>query len=514
MLSTDEIAFFINDDATSDRKAQAKVGQRYYDGEHDILHYRLFYYDADGELQEDKTRSNIKIAHPFFTELVDQQAQYMLNGDPFVKSDIPELQSELDKVFNDDFTSELTETITSTVINGFGYMYAYKNSENNFRFENADAMGVVEVRAKDTDDNCEYIIYWYIDKNTKANKKIKRIQVWDKDKIYFYMQADDGAIVTDDTEDINPRPHIIYRKSANDDSLYYDTLGFIPFFRLDNNRKQRSGLKTVKSIIDDYDLMACGLSNNIQDSSEAFFVVSGFQGDDLDELIQNVKVKKHIGVDAGGSLEVKTVDIPYQARLTKLQLDETNIYRAGMGFNAAQIGDGNITNVVIKSRYALLDLKCNKLQKNLKKFLGEIVQIVLDDINNLNNTDYQLKDVYFDFKREIITNEADNASIALTKANTNAAIVNMLLGLAQTLDTETIVQLICEQLDIDYNEIKDKLPQPETENSPYEAMSALEEASTDSDETESEEDVDMDTDNAMLNDVLNMLNQILEEAGD
>ena len=34
-------------------------------------------------------------------------------------------------------------------------------------------MGVVEVRAKDTDDNCEYVIYWYIDKNTKANKKVK-----------------------------------------------------------------------------------------------------------------------------------------------------------------------------------------------------------------------------------------------------------------------------------------------------------------------------------------------------
>ena len=183
------------EDASSKRKTDAKVGQRYYEGEHDILNYKLFFYDADGEIQEDKTRSNIKISHPFFTELVDQQAQYMLNGEAFVKSDIPELQTELDKVFNDDFTSELTETITSTVTKGFGYMYCYKNSNNNFKFENADAMGVVEVRAKDTDDNCEYVIYWYIDKNTKAGKKIKRIQVWDKEKIYFYTQADDGAIV-------------------------------------------------------------------------------------------------------------------------------------------------------------------------------------------------------------------------------------------------------------------------------------------------------------------------------
>ena len=472
MLTKEEIAFFIMEDASSERKSQAKVGQRYYDGEHDILNYRLFYYDADGELQEDKTRSNIKISHPFFTELVDQQAQYMLNGEEFVKSDIPELQDELDKVFNDDFTSELTETITSTVTKGFGYMYCYKDSKNNFKFENADAMGVVEVRAKDTDDNCEYVIYWYIDKNTKANKKVKRIQVWDKERIYFYMQADDGAIVEDDTEDINPRPHIIYRNTNDDESLYYDTLGFIPFFRLDNNRKQQSGLKPIKSLIDDYDLMACGLSNNIQDSAEAYFVVSGFQGDNLDELIQNVKVKKHIGVDAGGNLDVKTVEIPYQARATKLALDVTNIYRFGMGFNSAQIGDGNITNVVIKSRYALLDLKCDKLEKNLKKFLREMVQIVLDDINKRNGTDYQQKDVYFDFEREVITNASDNASIKKIEADTKAVEINLLMGLAQVLDSETVVQLICEQLDIDYNEIKDKLPKQEADD-PYEAMGVL-----------------------------------------
>ena len=458
MLSIEEIKFFIDDDTSSERKSQARVGQRYYDAEHDILNYRLFYYDADGEVQEDKTRSNIKISHPFFTEIVDQQAQYMLNGDSFIKSDDAKLQSELDKVFNDDFTSELTETIKSTIVNGFGYMYCYKDVNNNFRFENADSMGVVEVRAKDTDDKCKYVIYWYIDKNTKAQKRIKRIQVWDSEQIYFYTQEDDGTIVLDDTEEYNPRPHIIYRNSGDDESLYYDTLGFIPFFRLDNNRKQESGLKPIKALIDDYDLMACGLSNNITDSAEAYFVVSGFQGDNLDQLITNLKNKKHIGVDIGGAVDMKTVDIPYQARLTKLQLDETNIYRFGMGFNSAQIGDGNITNVVIKSRYALLDLKCDKLEKNLKKFLREMIGIVLDDVNKRNFTDYSMKDVYFDFEREIITNASDNASIKKVEADTKASEINVLLGLKGVLDDDTVLSLICESLDIDYNEIKGKLP--------------------------------------------------------
>ena len=37
--------------------------------------------------------------------------------------------------------------------------------------------------------------------------------------------------------------------------------------------------------------------------------------------------------------------------------------------------------------------------------------------------------------------------------------INTLLNLASTLDQETIVQNICDVLDIDYEEIKDKLPE-------------------------------------------------------
>jgi len=322
-------------------------------------------------------------------------------------------------------------------------------------------MGVVEVRAKDTDDGCEYVIYWYIDRIAKQNKTIKRIQVWDNQQTTFYVQEEEGKLILDSKEKINPRPHITYKKDG-DDAIYYENFGFIPFFRLDNCKKQWSGLKPIKALIDDYDLMSCGLSNNLQDISEGIYVVSGFQGDNLDELIQNVKTKKHIGVDTGGTLDIKTIDIPYQARLTKLELDEKNIYRFGMGLNTAQIGDGNITNVVIKSRYALLDLKCNKLEIRLKQFLKKILKVVLTEINKVDETDYQMKDVWFDFQREVMTNAQDNALIEKTDAETEQIRINILLGLASTLDSETLVQAICEILDIDYEEVKDKLEEEET----------------------------------------------------
>lgn len=226
---------------------------------------------------------------------------------------------------------------------------------------------------------------------------------------------------------------------------------------MDNGSKQFSGLKPIKDLIDDYDLMACSLSNNLQDFTDAIYVVSGFQGANLDEMIQNIKAKKHLGVAPDGGLEIKTIDIPYEARKVKLELDEKNIYRFGMGFNSAQLGDGNITNIVIKSRYALLDLKCNKLEIRLKEFLRKIVKVVLDEINADGQTDYKTEDIYFVFPREVITNAQDNAQIELLVAQKQGQQLNNILSVANTIDDETVIQSICSILDIDYEEIKDKL---------------------------------------------------------
>lgn len=460
-LTPEEIQAFMQDDSTSERKKFAKIGERYYEGEHDIRDYRIFYYDAEGDIQEDEDSSNIRISHPFFTELVDQEVQYMTSGERFVIAEDSELQTCLDEYFGDDFRSELSECLTCTVSDGFGYMYAYTGADGKLKFQNADAIGVVEVRGKDTDDGADYIIYWYIDRVDKGKKLIKRIEVWDKEQTYYYVQVDEGKILLDESREINPRPHVIYEENGEQ---YYRSLGFIPFFRLDNNRKQHSALKPIKDLIDDYDLMSCALSNNLQDFTQALYVVKGFQGDNMGELIQNLKTKKRIGVSDTGDVDIRTVDIPYEARKVKLELDEKNIYRFGMGFNSAQIGDGNITNIVIKSRYALLDLKCNKLEIRLKQFMRKLVQIVLDEINEENKTDYRQKDVCLEFDREVMTNALDNAQIAQVEAQTEQVLVNTILAAAMNLGDEVTLEQLCIALDLDYEDIKDRVPETPEES--------------------------------------------------
>lgn len=467
MLQINEIKQIIDKEKASGFQREARVGQNYYEGLHDIRNYRLYYYDANGNLVEDKTRSNIKISHAFFTELVDQLVQYMLSGkDGYVFSDKPELQEKLDEQFNnnDEFNAELNELLTGVAVKGSEYMYLYRDEDEKLKFEVADSLGIAEVRAKDTSDHCDYVIRWYIDRYDKDNEPIRKIEVWDKSGTTFYIEEGDKGIRFDENVAINPRPHVV-STNLSDGRMYGSSFGFIPFFKMDNNNKRKSDLSLVKELIDDYDLMSCSLSNNLQDLSEGLYVVKGFAGDNLEELITNVKTKKMIGVDEGGDLEIKTVDIPYDARKTKMELDEKNIYRFGFGFNSSQVGDGNITNIVIKSRYTLLDLKANKLEMRLRKFMRKLVKVFLDDINEEENTAYDISDVRFDFTRETITNELDNAQIELTEAQAEQTKVNTLLNIANggTLDSDTVLQRICEVLDIEYEDIKDKVEKEEVD---------------------------------------------------
>lgn len=85
-----------------------------------------------------------------------------------------------------------------------------------------------------------------------------------------------------------------------------------------------------------------------------------------------------------------------------------------------------------------MDLKANKLERRLKKLLKQLIKVVLDEINEENKTDYQLSDVYFEFVREVMTNESENCANEKVKAETQGIIINNILNAAARLDDKTV----------------------------------------------------------------------------
>lgn len=460
MLEPGRIASIVEADRYSKRKKQARLGQRYYDGKHDILEYRIYYIDKEGKLVEDFTKSNIRIPHPFFHEIAEQEVAYILSNGVEFKTDDEELKKALKPYFGDTFIEELQEVLIDTVVRGFGYIYWYRDVNGSTRFCYADSLGIVEVKdGDDTDTVNDYIIRYY-PVRIKNGKLAVRVEVWDKDMTWYYLQTG-GSLELDPNVKLNPYPHVLYRSG---EEYFYEECDRIPFLRLDNNRKQLSGIHKIKPIIDDYDLMDCGLSNNLQDINEGIYVVRGFKGQDYDELLMNVKSRKVVGVGDKGDLDIKTINIPYEARMAKMEEDEKNIYRTALAFNSSQTGDGNITNIILKSRYTLLDMKSRKLIWNIKKFLRQLLGIVVDEINAREGTQYTADDVEIRIDPVVPTDEKEDAEIRKLDAETKREQVGTLLDAESAMDEDLLLKELCKVMAIDYTEAANKkmLPQETT----------------------------------------------------
>lgn len=452
---------FIDDAVKTDRQSPIKEkmseGLRYYDYKHDILKFRLFYYNDDGKFVEETNRSNIKIPHAFFTEQVDQKVQYLLSNSVEFETADTELKTYLEEYIDDDFQLMLQEMVEGASKKAYEFAYVYRAASGKLLFKVADSRKVIVIY----DDMNEVIaiIRYYDTDITKDNRKVTvtKAELWDTEKTWFFVSSSDynNRFILDESQEINPRFHQVVEDS--DGKLLGKGFGYIPFLKLSNNKNEKTDLEPIKALIDDYDLMACALSNNLVDFDHPIYAVKGYQSDNLDNLVTNLRTKKTVGVSQDGGIDVKTVDIPVTARKTKLETDKEAIYKFGMAFDSSQVGDGNITNIVIKSRYSLLDLKCNKTEIRLRAFIKQLLDIIIQDINERYHKSFKRQQVEVVITRSTLINQTDNAETEKVEAETKGQLIQNLLDVAPYLDDKSLLKKICAIQDLDYDEVVQSL---------------------------------------------------------
>lgn len=452
---------FIDDAVKTDRQSPIKEkmseGLKYYDYKHDILKFRLFYYNEDGKLVEETNRSNIKIPHAFFTEQVDQKVQYLLSNPVEFETADTELKTYLEEYIDDDFQLMLQEMVEGASKKAYEFAYVYRATSGKLLFKVADSRKVIVIY----DDMNEVIaiIRYYDTDITKDNRKVTvtKAELWDTEKTWFFVSSSDynNRFILDESQEINPRFHQVVEDS--DGNLLGKGFGYIPFLKLSNNKNEKTDLEPIKALIDDYDLMACALSNNLVDFDHPIYAVKGYQSDNLDNLVTNLRTKKTVGVSQDGGIDVKTVDIPVTARKTKLETDKEAIYKFGMAFDSSQVGDGNITNIVIKSRYSLLDLKCNKTEIRLRAFIKQLLDIIIQDINDRYHKSFKRQQVVVVITRSTLINQTDSADTEKVEAETKGQLIQNLLDVAPYLDDESLLKKICAVQDLDYDEVVQRL---------------------------------------------------------
>lgn len=406
---TDEkiIEQIIKNDVISQEKIDMTSGENYYECENEEILSREFFYNLGNQRVKDSNKPNNKLISSFFQVLVDQKIDYLLSKE-FILNGL-ELNLDID-------LQEIVQNLALEASKkGVAWLYAYINKiTKKIDFKVVDSREIIPIYDNEYNDELQQVIRYYAitDANNKGKSLLYNVEVWDKEKVTYYSQASSGEFILDNSIEINPAYHynLITYSLGNIDNMEYQGFNAVPFIRFDNNTTQKSDLIPVKSYIDCYDKTISDFSNSIEEIQDSIIKLINYGGesDKLDEFLQYLKRYKVLPLDDNGNAEYMTMEIPVEAKKTLINILNENIYKFGQGVDIDLLGAGNITNIVIKSKFAGLDLKCNKFEKEIKKFIKRLCNFLnstgllsIDNINNFNIV----------FNRNIIINDNEKVDM-------------------------------------------------------------------------------------------------------
>ncbi len=271
-------------------------------------------------------------------------------------------------------------------------------------------------------------------------------------------------------EEVDPkRAYILNRTvSAVENTVTEKNYGVLPVIPLYANSEHRSELtKSIKQKIDAYNVIVSDFSDNLERANEVFWVLNNFGGS-ISDVIETMNIIKELdvvvnqsfdGSGGGQTAHPETIDVPYQARKTALELLKKELYRDAMALDMDELTGGSLTNVAIKVAMTNLNLKCDDFEWQCFEFVQKVLML-------LGIETEQIK-----FKRRTLVNDKE--------------LIEAIYACRADLDLDTALKLnpLIEQDDIE--QIKANLDAERISGMP--TMEQLNQALNEPDEPESEE---------------------------
>lgn len=392
-----------------------QTGQAYYDSENTEIMQRKKQFYTESGLATDPYKANNKLASSFYKIIVKQLVGYLLgNGINISSKSQASAVKGITDVLGLSFEQKMSECAVNAVKCSVGWLHPYLDKDGKFKFSVIPSEQVAFKMSPTDEDVLKSVVRFY---DLEYNgKKFTKAEVWsDKDVTFYFKEGDKAwAMCTagEDIEDpriemVNPRPHLVKTAKYGDrvDSIQGLGWGKIPFIPMwfDNDKEYQ--LKPIKRHIDGYDIVQSDFMNNLEDIQDVFWILKGYDGEDLNTFLNDVKKYKAIKVGDDGDARTETTDIPTEAREKMLASLRKDIFFFGMAVDTDVSEGGNITNVVIRSRYANLDLKADDFEPQVRNTIQELIEFVNIYMGMTSGT--PLTDYVIEFDRSLIINEVE-----------------------------------------------------------------------------------------------------------
>ena len=145
-----------------------------------------------------------------------------------------------------------------------------------------------------------------------------RVEHWDETEVTIWQEDKDerGTYVILDRQELgqdNPQAHWYTYKGFDidgaDKTVEPHSWERPPIAELKNNKQLKSDLYIIKRYIDAVDLLSSGYLNDLSDIQLMFWVLRGYDGQDLREFMTNLVKYKAMAVSEDGGVDAKTMEI-------------------------------------------------------------------------------------------------------------------------------------------------------------------------------------------------------------
>jgi hypothetical protein len=354
----------INEHRSSKAYKAAQDAEDYYNGLNPTINrYEKLLYDMQGKAHKDMWTANHKLASRFFGMAVDQEVSYLLgNGVTFSDETTGEKLCA-------DFDQEVMDAARAAKIAGVSFGF--------WDLEHLRVFSLLEFAPLYDEENGALMAgvrFWQIDETRPL-----RATLYEVDGFTEYYQPRDKEM----TEMQPKRPYKLNIRKAEiggTEILDGENYPGFPIVPLKNNRKCLSEIAGKRNTIDALDLASSNMVNNVDEGSLIYWVLSNCGGmDDIDDakFVERLKTLHvaHADGDDGAKAEAHTIEAPYEGTNTTIDMLKKKLYEDFQCFDASAVSAGNQTATAIKASYVPLDLKTDKFESEVTRFIVEILRL-------------------------------------------------------------------------------------------------------------------------------------------
>lgn len=328
--------------------------------------------DKNGRVRAIAGTENVignRIRSNLFFRFVTQQNQYLL-GNGVTLSD-----GDVKKRLGVGFDKAVEQAGEDALLHGVCWGYWNLDHVEILPAYVDDLSGFVALLDERTSAPGVGVQFWQMD-----GKRPMYVRLFEPDGLTEYRQGKDGLVEIAAKRSYKQT----WVKDAAGSQLVgaenYDRLPIVPFYASESKRSELT--PAIKSKIDLYDNVLSDFGDNLDRANDVYWVLNNFGGtsDDIINMLEEINRIKAVanlsdGTGSSSTAEPRTIEVPYAARQTALQLLEKALYQDFMALNMDALTGGSLTNVAIETAMTNLNLKADRYEWQAFRFVQGILAL-------------------------------------------------------------------------------------------------------------------------------------------